>query len=235
MYLLAPDILSDARELSPTLSGAGMLVGGILWLLGARSHRFWVALATTIGGGLHGLIHGASYGMNPLAAGLLMAVAAGALALSLVRVLVFAAAGIAAIAVGRLVAPAVDEPLLCLLLGGLAGIAFYRLWITALTSFAGTLLLGYSGLCLADRFLKVDSVAWTARHGALLNIGVAAFALLGVLVQYLLERRRARKNREAADRDEQARRAEEERLRRLPPKPSPWWSWGGGKKYRRAG
>src|SRR5262249_36616153 len=102
--------------------------------------------------------------------------------------------------------------------------------------FAGTLLLGYCGLCLADRFLKFDSTAWAGRHGPLLNAGVAALTLLGVLAQYLLERRRARKKRESVERKELVRRYEGDRARPPPPpRPTPWWRWGGGKKYRRAG
>ncbi len=225
MYLLAPDILKDARELSPALLGLGLLVGALLWLLGAWSHRFWLVLVTTTAAGLHGLLHGPSYGLQPLVAGLLLAVATGALALSLVRVLVFAAGGVAALAVGRALSLAVDEPLLCVLIGGLVGIVFYRLWITAMASLIGTLLLAYSGASLADRFGRVDMAAWATKNALLINWGLAAFALLGVLVQYYLERRRVREKEEEAEEEEQ-------RSRRLLPRP--WWKMGWGN-YRQAG
>ena len=124
--------------------------------------------------------------------------AAGALALSLVRLLVFAAGGIAALAVASLLAPALDEPLVCALVGGLVGIIFYRLWITALTSLVGTLLLAYCGLCLGDRFLKFDTMEWSTRHAPLIDLGLGSCALLGIPIQYLLERRRVRKKKAAA-------------------------------------
>ena len=48
MHLIAPDILSEARGLSPALSGVGALVGLLLWLFGWRWHRFWVVAAVTL-------------------------------------------------------------------------------------------------------------------------------------------------------------------------------------------
>src|SRR5437762_2445800 len=101
MYLVSPDILREARELPVSLLSLGVLIGVLLWMLGAYSHRFWLVLAMTVGAGIHGLLYGPAYGMQPLVAGLLLAVATGALALSLVRVLVFAAGGVAALALAR--------------------------------------------------------------------------------------------------------------------------------------
>src|SRR5262245_66205640 len=112
MDLLTPDILNEARELSPAIPTVGLLLGAVLWLCGALSHRFWVAWVITVSAGLYGLMYGSDFGMNPLAAGLLLAVAAGALALSLVRLLVFAAGGIAALAVAHFAAPHIDEPII---------------------------------------------------------------------------------------------------------------------------
>ena len=54
MQLLAPDILEEARMLSPHLSGTGMFVGFLLWSLGGRTHRFWLAMSVTLSGGLAG-------------------------------------------------------------------------------------------------------------------------------------------------------------------------------------
>src|SRR5579884_1047995 len=76
MQFLAPDILEEARTLSPFLSGAGVAIGFLLWMLGGRTHRFWLALTVTLAAGLLGLALGRDYGMQPLVAGLLLAVSA---------------------------------------------------------------------------------------------------------------------------------------------------------------
>ena len=74
---LAPDILEETRSLSPFLSGAGVVIGFLLWSLGGRTHRFWLAMSVTLAAGLLGLAHGKEYGMQPLVAALLLAVSAG--------------------------------------------------------------------------------------------------------------------------------------------------------------
>src|SRR5437588_12030549 len=96
MQMLAPDILSEARGLSVAVSGTGLAVGLALWLLGGRGHRFWVVLVTTVAAGVIGLQSGAAYGVQPMVAGLLAAVAAGAMALALMRVVAFVAGGLVA-------------------------------------------------------------------------------------------------------------------------------------------
>jgi hypothetical protein len=236
MSLVVPDVLQEVRQLPSSLLGVGLLIGALLWVMGAASHRFWLVLSLTLGAGLHGLMYGKAYGMQPLVAGLLLAVATGALALSLVRVLVFAAGGIAALALARALSFALDEPLVCLLIGGLVGIVFYRLWITLLCSLVGTLFLAYCGLGLADRLFKVDAMLLALEHPTWLNSGLAAGTLAGVVVQYLLDRHRARRRQKRADKAEQERRILEERARRsLPSRPVPWWAWIGRSKQRRAG
>ncbi len=172
MQLLAPDILEEARLLSPFLSGAGLAIGLLLWSLGGRTHRFWLAMSVTLAAGLLGLAMGKDYGMQPLVAGLLLAVSAGALALSLVRILLFAAGGLAALGLLHAVAPAWDEPLAVFLVGGLVGVFLYRFWIMTFSSLIGALLMVYSALALFDRLHMVDSIAWTRKNGPLLELGL---------------------------------------------------------------
>jgi hypothetical protein len=190
MQFLAPDILEEARTLSPFLSGAGLAIGVLLWLLGGRTHRFWLAMSVTLAAGLFGLAHGRQYGMQPLVAGLLLAVSAGALALSLVRLLLFAAGGLAALALMQAVAQGWDEPIAIFLVGGLVGVLLYRFWIIIISSSVGALLMAYSTLALLDRLRVMDSVSWTSKNGPLLNWGCASLIVLGVLVQFLLDRLR---------------------------------------------
>lgn len=218
MQLLAPDILEEARLLSPLLSGTGLAIGFLLWALGGRTYRFWLAMCVTLTAGILGLAWGKDYGMQPLVAGLLLAVSAGALALSLVRLLLFAAGGLAALGLMHTLIP--QEPVAVFLVGGLIGVLLYRFWIIVFSSTIGALLLAYSALALLDRLRIVDSVAWSTKYGPLLNWGCAALIVLGILVQFLLERRR-RRRAEAA--------AEPEPAPPPPPpaKPAPegWWAW----------
>jgi hypothetical protein len=193
MQLLAPDILEEARSLTPWLSGSGVVLGLFLWMLGGRTHRFWLAMSVTLAAGLLGLSLGRDYGMQPLVAGLLLAVSAGALALSLVRILLFALGGLAALTLSHSLAPGWDEPIAVFLVGGLIGVLFYRFWIMAFSSIIGGMLTAYSALALLDRLHRVDSVAWTEKNGPLLNWACGAWIVLGVLIQLLLDRRRRRK------------------------------------------
>lgn len=229
MQLLAPDILEEARSLSPLLSGAGVLLGFLLWSLGGRTHRFWLAMSVTLAAGLFGLTHGKEYGMQPLVAGLLLAISAGALALALVRILLFAASGLAALGMMQAIAPGWDEPIAIFLVGGLIGVLLYQFWIATFSSVVGSLLMAYSGLALLDRLHRMDSVNWTRSNGPLLNWGCAALVVTGVLVQFLLERRR--QNRTSAP-------PEPEPIVVAPPPPKPARSalriWG-EKLLRRAG
>src|SRR5260370_1371229 len=71
MQLLAPDILSEARELSLPLVLTGLGVGLMIWLLGWQAHRFWLVLVTTVGAGVFGLYSGPANGTQPLVAGVL--------------------------------------------------------------------------------------------------------------------------------------------------------------------
>src|SRR5438132_1640632 len=76
---------------------------------------------------------------------------------------------------------------------GLLGVLLFRFWIMALTSAGGALLMGYARLGLADHFLKCDAVAFSAKHAVLLNWVCGVTALLGLVAQFFLTRRRARK------------------------------------------
>jgi hypothetical protein len=231
MALLASDILKEARELSPLVSGTGFALGLFLWLYGGRTHRFWLVLVLTVAAGVVGLYYGPAYGLLPLVSGLLLAVSAGVLALSLARILIFAAAGCAGLAVAQFFRW--DEPLVSFLLGGLTGMLFYNLWITLLASFAGTLFMGYSGFCLIDKLGKVDTTAWVEQNAPLLNWAVAVLSLLGVLAQSVLERRTARKQAKVkAKEEERTRKAIE--AKPTVKAPPPWWSWGPFRHLRKA-
>src|ERR1700722_2593595 len=122
MHLIAPDIMAEAHGLSPATPAVGATVGTLLWFYGSYGHRFWIVMLLTLSAGIYGLYFGPAYGMQPMVAGLLLAVSTGTLGLALMRVLAFVAGGLAALWVAHVVAPSYDEPLVFFLLGGLAGV-----------------------------------------------------------------------------------------------------------------
>jgi hypothetical protein len=201
-------------------------LGLLVWVLGWRGHRFWIVLITTIGAGILGLYTGPAYGTKPIIGGVLLACAAGALALSLVRVVAFGAGGIAVWLLLRTLAPSWEEPLVCFLVGGLIGLLLFRLWTMALTSTAGTLLMVYSGLCLLQTLAKVDVVAFAENHALLLNCLCGGMVLLGMLAQLLVDRQRLRQQRRRSNRGSGSSSQTYQG--------NPWWSWG-QRSYRRAG
>ena len=111
MHLVDPDILADAQGLSPAVCAGGMALGVVLWLFGGRGHRFWLVLLITLAAGIFGLSVAEAYAVQPLVGGLLLAIAAGALALSLMRVLAFVGGGVAACLAAERGMPGWDEPL----------------------------------------------------------------------------------------------------------------------------
>jgi hypothetical protein len=192
MRLLLPDILAEARGLSLAITATVFILGFLIWVFGWRGHRFWIVLAMTVSAGIIGLSWGPDFGTRPLVAGILLALAAGAMALALVRLFVFAAGGLAGWLLLRMVFPVWEEPLVCLLAGGLAGILLFRVWTMALTSSIGTILMAYSGLALANSLGQVDAVCLAEEQGPMLNLACGGLALLGFLVQFVLDRRRGR-------------------------------------------
>jgi len=202
MHLIYPDILAEARNFSWGLLAVALTVGILLWLLGWWGHRFWIVLVATVGAGVFGFFSlpaASNLGLHPVVAGLLLALSAGLLALTLVRLFAYVAGGLAAWMLVHALVPLWDQPLLCFLVGGLIGLVLFRFWTMALTSFVGAMLVVYSGLCLADKMDKLDSVAWAVDQGALLTWLCGTLALVGFVVQYFLERRRIRKQREDAE------------------------------------
>src|SRR5262245_64409788 len=94
MQLIAPDILAEARGLTGAISGTLCVLGFALWLFGWRWHRFWIVSGITLAAGLLGLNAGrAAGGTQIMAVGILLAVAAGMMALELAKVFAFVAGG----------------------------------------------------------------------------------------------------------------------------------------------
>jgi hypothetical protein len=189
MQMIAPDIVADVRGLSPALQVTGLVVGLSLWLMGWRNHRFWVVLVITVTAGVYGLAQATALHTSPLVAALLLAVAAGVLALSLIRLIAFAAGGLFSVIAMQALAPHWDQPIIPFILGGLLGHFLFRFWTMLLTSLCGTLLMTYTIVGLADRMHKLDAVAWTEKRTNLLNWVCGAVAVVGLVTQVILERK----------------------------------------------
>jgi hypothetical protein len=223
MHLLAPDILAEGHGLSWPLSAAGLLIGVLLWLFGWRAHRFWIVLLATVAAGISGLYSGPRHGLPPLVASLLLAVAFGVLALALARVVAFAAGGIAAWMLAHFLIPQWDEPLLWLLAGGLLGLWLFRVWTMVVTSSAGTLVMGYSLLWLLEPAVLLNSAEWSEKHSRALDWTCAGVAAGGVLLQFLLDRRRSQRRKQKDEEEKQAR--EEAESRAKAKKKGGWFPW----------
>ncbi len=186
MQLIFPDVLTAARGLSPGAAGFLLLVGFLLWAVGWRWHRFWVVFGITLTAGLVGLTVGQSTGGQVMVVGVLLAVAAGMLALELARILAFVTGGVAAWAAAQAVLPQVQELWAVFLSGGLIGVVLYQLWTMLTTSFLGVLVAWHAAFVLAEQFVKgFDAAKWVGAHTAALNGAVVVVVLLGVLVQKL--------------------------------------------------
>ncbi len=217
MQLIAPDVLTEAHGLSPGISGTAIGIGVLVWLTGWRLHRFWFVLTLTVGAGVAGLNEAAVLKVHPVAAGVLVAVAVGVLSLSLVRVLAFVSAGLAACVVVHAALPAWNQPLGAFVGGGLLGLYLFRLWTMMLTSTAGAMLMVYGGLCLADKLAKWDAGAWAGRKTQMLNWVCLAVAAGGLGLQYFFDRKKINRTRKTRDKESGGISAKRE--------PKPWWSF----------
>jgi len=188
MHVISPDILTQAYGLSPWLSGIGLATGMLLWLFGWRWHRFWVVLSVTVVGGLVGLQMGKASGGQVLAMGMLIALAAGVLALELARLLVFIGTGFAFWLAAGAIFPRGQELWVAFMAGGLVGVLLYRFWTMLLTSYVAVLLGGHSLLTLCESMFRVNAAAFAEANRAMLNGVVAAATILGLATQSKLER-----------------------------------------------
>jgi hypothetical protein len=160
------------------------VLGFALWLFGWRWHRFWIVAGITLAAGLIGLNAGrTTNGTQVMAVGILLAVAAGLLALELAKVLAFVAGGCGAWLAVQWVLPQAQELWAVFLCGGLFGLLLYRLWTMLLTSLLGALLSGHAAILLAEQIFHFDAVAWVTGNVPALNGAVVGLVVLGILLQ----------------------------------------------------
>jgi hypothetical protein len=202
MSIIASDILTDLCGLSLGLLIALLPTGLLLWLLGWWSHRFWIVLSATVLAGVFGLLEAGAWHVQPIVVAVLLAIAAGVLALALVRVVTFAAAGLCAVYIVHFALPTLNQQVLCFLIGGLLGLLLFRWFFMALTSFLGTTLLAYGILALLHYRETIDAVAWSEENALLLTILCGVGSLFGFGFQFFLDRRRERKRKEEEEEED---------------------------------
>jgi hypothetical protein len=184
MQLIVPDILSEARGLTAAMSGTLCALGIALWLFGWRWHRFWIVAGITLAAGLLGLNAGrAAGGTQIMALGILIAVAAGMMALELAKVFAFVAGGCGAWLAVQWVFPQAQELWAVFLSGGLFGLLLYRLWTMLLTSLAGVLVASHAALLLLEEPMGFNAVKWVSANQAALNGVAVGLVVLGILLQ----------------------------------------------------
>jgi len=202
MTIIATDILGDLCGLSLGLIIALLPIGVLLWLLGWWSHRFWIVLATTVLAGVFGLLEATTWRVQPIVVAVLLAIAAGVLALALVRVITFIAGGLATIYLVQFAFPTLNQPVIGFLVGGLVCLLLFRWYFMALTSFLGSTLVAYGTLALLHYHETLDAIGWADENSKLLSILCGAATFVGFLFQFFFERWRKRRERDDADEED---------------------------------
>lgn len=193
MRLVAPELLADLCGLSPGLIGLAAVAGAVLLLMGWWSHRFWVVLIATVSAGVFGLYQAPILNTQPLVASLLLALAAGLLALALIRLFAFVLGGAIGLTVVQLAVPQFEQPLIAFLATGLLGLVLFRWCVTALMSFLGSMLLVHAALIFFNQRGSVDAAAYAEQSAALLTGAVGGMTFVGFIFQLWMERRRRQK------------------------------------------
>ena len=196
MSIIATDILGDLCGLSLGLIVSLLPVGLLLWLLGWWSHRFWIVLGTTVMAGVFGLLEASTWQAQPIVVAVLLAVAAGVMALALVRVITFAVGGLATVYLVQLLFPALHQHVLCFLFGGLICLLLFRWYFMFLTSLLGSSILAYGILALLNYHETIDAVAWAGSNSLLLTVLCTLATAAGFACQFFHDRSLARRRRE---------------------------------------
>ena len=193
MNLIATDILAELCGLSLGLILALLPIGAVLILFGWWSHRFWIVLTTTVTAGIFGLLEATTWRAQPIVVGVLLAIAAGVLALALVRVITFAAGGLVTVYLAHFAFPTLQQHVIVFLVGGLICLLIFRWYFMALTALAGSIVLAHGLLALLHYHESLDAVAWADENLVLLNVLCGLTAAFGFAFQFLFDRWRRRR------------------------------------------
>ena len=183
--LMPWELLEDVRRLSPGLLFLSLLVGLLLWGFGGRLYRFWVILLATLLGGAAGLEMGPNLGLQRMVAAALFGATAGALALSMFDMVVFAMGGASATLVVLQVGSGQTDPLPFFLAGGLVFLLLRGVFLVVFTAGLGTALIGAGLAGLLESKLESGQPGWPENHADVVAGTAAVACLLGCLAQWL--------------------------------------------------
>jgi hypothetical protein len=196
MQLLAPDVLADVIELPFAAVAALLGVGLALALTGWVWHRFWLTISVSLISGLVGVRQAAAWGIaQPVVAGALLAAAAGCLALSLARVGLFIGYGLGCWYATKRFAPAYAVPAICICVGGLFSVLFYRFCVVLLTAALGAVFLSYGGLALAQQQKWFPAVTFLQDQALLAHALWGGLTFVTLMLQLYFWRRHKRRLR----------------------------------------
>jgi len=196
MQLLAPDVLTDLIDLPAAGLVALVVIGLALALTGWVWHRFWLTISVSLISGLVGVRQAAAWGIDqPVVAGALLAAAAGCLALSLARVGLFIGYGLGCWYAMQRFAPAYAVPAICICVGGIFSVLFYRFCVVLLTAALGSVLLCYGGLALLHQQKTLSAVQFLMDQSLLAHGLWGAATFLTLMLQLYFWRRSRRRLR----------------------------------------
>ena len=188
MHFLDAEIFSEVLKLSMPSLVVLFCCGFFLWSAGYLTHKFWVVFLATASAGILGFDKGPDFGIQGVFAALLFGISAGVLALSIIRVVVFALGGLTGLLFANVMMPAGDAWIACFLLGGILALLLYPFWFTAFSSLLGTLAAAYAVIAVLDRFKLTESSLIIFKHAGVVDVVCIGFVIFGTIIQYFLTR-----------------------------------------------
>lgn len=194
MEILSAEIVTDILELPMPALLAMMSTGLLLAITGWKWHRFWLTLCVSLIAGLIGMRQASAWGISqPVVSGVLLAAAAGCLALSLSRVGLFLAYGLACWYTMKRLAPPYAIPAICICAGGLFSALFYRFCVVLLTSAIGSVVLCYGAIAYVEQQKWYAALNWLKDQSLVAHAALAGVILLSLFIQLALCRKSKKK------------------------------------------
>jgi len=188
--MISTEVLQAARGMSVAMLGTVLALGLAIWLFGWRWHRFWItclAVATAVATTWK---YGNLWTQTPLAVAVtVIALAAGVVAVELVRLAIFVLGGVILYYLTCQYLPEFHDTWLAFPLGGLIAMLLYRLGWLIMTSILGTLIAVHAGLLLIESVVTFDSMQWSNDNILIIHIGICVWTIIGVVCQLWIDRK----------------------------------------------
>lgn len=194
MEILSPDVVVDFLDLPMPALLAMMGTGLLLAITGWKWHRFWLTLCVSLFAGMIGMRQATAWGISqPVVSGVLLAAAAGCLALSLSRVALFLAYGLTCWYAMKRMAPVYAIPAICICAGGLFSVIFYRFCVVLLTSTLGSITLSYGVIAYVEQQKWYAALNWLKEQLVVAHAALAGVTLVALFIQLALWRKSRKK------------------------------------------